>query len=176
MTTESEKSLEALDIAIQMEIDGKEFYTRASRMSGNELGRKLLLSLAAEEDLHRRKFEEIYEAISRGEAWLEVGLPRGQGEARVTMFARAAEKLGSGIEVPANELEAIRTAMTMENESYDFYRSRMEKAGRDAERSFYEAVAAEEKEHYLVLLDYYEYIQDPAGWFVQKERPSLDGA
>ncbi|GAH21770.1 unnamed protein product, partial [marine sediment metagenome] len=28
---------------------------------------------------------------------------------------------------------------------------------------------------HLVLLDYYEYLKDPAGWFVRKEHPSLDG-
>jgi hypothetical protein len=37
-------------------------------------------------------------------------------------------------------------------------------------------VASEEKEHYLILLDYFEYLKDPAAWFVQKEHPSLDGA
>jgi hypothetical protein len=36
-------------------------------------------------------------------------------------------------------------------------------------------VAAEEREHHLILLDYYEYLKDPAGWFVKKEHPSLDG-
>jgi len=36
-------------------------------------------------------------------------------------------------------------------------------------------VAAEEKEHYLILLDYYEFLKDPSGWFVGKEHPSLDG-
>jgi len=45
----------------------------------------------------------------------------------------------------------------------------------DAERDFYELLAAEGGEHHLVLLDYYEYLSDPAGWFVRKEHPSLDG-
>ncbi|GAI26187.1 unnamed protein product, partial [marine sediment metagenome] len=40
---------------------------------------------------------------------------------------------------------------------------------------FYETLAAEEREHHLILLDYYEYLKDPAGWFVKKEHPSLDG-
>ena len=44
-----------------------------------------------------------------------------------------------------------------------------------AERDFYETLAAEEREHYLILLDYYEYLKDPAGWFVKGEHPSLDG-
>ena len=45
MTTGQEKTTQALKYAIQMEIDGKEFYLKASRESGNELGKKLLESL-----------------------------------------------------------------------------------------------------------------------------------
>ena len=63
MVTEQDKTLEALQIAIQMEIDGKEYYLKASQESSNELGKKLLQSLAAEEDIHRQKFEEIFNAI-----------------------------------------------------------------------------------------------------------------
>ncbi len=59
METEQDKILEALQIAIQMEIDGKEYYLKASQESSSELGKKLLASLAAEEDIHRQKFEEI---------------------------------------------------------------------------------------------------------------------
>jgi hypothetical protein len=36
-------------------------------------------------------------------------------------------------------------------------------------------LAAQEGEHHLILLDYYEFLKDPAAWFVQKEHPSLDG-
>ena len=60
MKTEQDKTLEALQIAIRMEINGKEYYLKASRESSNELGRKLLKSLATEEDAHRQKFEGIY--------------------------------------------------------------------------------------------------------------------
>jgi rubrerythrin len=55
MANESEKTLEALKTAIQMEIDGKQFYLKVSRESGNELGKELLRSLAGEEDIHRKK-------------------------------------------------------------------------------------------------------------------------
>ncbi len=73
------------------------------------------------------------------------------------------------------ELDAIQTAMDMESKTYDFYKSQGTKAAYDAERDFYETLAAEEREHHLILLDYYEYLSDPAGWFVKKEHPSLDG-
>jgi rubrerythrin len=63
MTKEQDKSIAALEKAIQMEIDGKEYYLKASEKTGNELGKKLLQSLAAEEDIHRKVFEDIFENI-----------------------------------------------------------------------------------------------------------------
>ena len=59
MATEQDKTLEALQTAIQMEIDGKEYYLKISLESSNELGGKLLASLAAEEDIHRQKLGNI---------------------------------------------------------------------------------------------------------------------
>ena len=59
MTTGSEqaRTMKALQTAIQMEIDGKAYYLKASQQSGNELGKKLFRTLAAEEDIHRQEFE-----------------------------------------------------------------------------------------------------------------------
>ena len=65
--------------------------------------------------------------------------------------------------------------MDMENKTYDFYQSQVKIATDDAERGFYQALMAQEREHQLVLLDYYEYLKDPAAWFVKTEHPSLDG-
>jgi rubrerythrin len=65
--------------------------------------------------------------------------------------------------------------MSLENKTYDFYKSRGGRAAYNAERDFYQTLAAEEREHHIILLDYYEYLKYPAGWFVSKEHPSLDG-
>jgi len=175
MVTEQDKMLEVLQIAIQMEIDGKEYYLKASQKSSNELGKKLLQSLAAEEDVHRQKFEEIYDAISSKKAWPVSDFQPDGGKRLRTIFAKATEEIGPDIKAPATELDAIQTAMDMENKTHDFYKSQAEKANYGAETDFYETLAAEEREHHLILLDYYEYLKDPAGWFVKKEHPSLDG-
>jgi rubrerythrin len=65
--------------------------------------------------------------------------------------------------------------MDMENKTLDFYKSRSGKATYDAERQLYEDLAIQEGEHFRVLLDYYEFLKNPAAWFVQKEHHSLDG-
>jgi len=175
MVTEQDKTLEGLQTAIQMEIDGKEFYLKASQESSNEMGKELLKSLAAEEDTHRQKFEEIYEAIRSKKAWPETDFESDGGRGLRTIFARAIEKIGASIKAPATELDAVQTAMDMESKTYDFYKTQSKNSAHDAARDFYEAVAAQEREHHLVLLDYYEYLKDPAAWFVSKEHPSLDG-
>ena len=55
MVTEQSETLKALKIALQMEIDGKKYYQKASQSSNNALGKELLQSLADEEDIHRKK-------------------------------------------------------------------------------------------------------------------------
>ena len=175
METEQNKTLKALHTAIQMEIDGKEYYLKASQESSNELGKKLLESLASEEDTHRQKFEEIYSAIRSEKAWPATDFQPDGGKRLRAIFARATKEMGSSIKSLATELDTIQTAMDLENKTYDFYKSQGGNAAYDAERGFYETLAVEEREHHLILLDYYEYLKDPAGWFVRKEHPSLDG-
>ena len=175
MVTEQDKTLDVLKIAIQMEIDGKKFYLKASQESSNELGKKLLESLAAEEDVHRQKFGEIYEAIQNKKTWPKTDFKPDGGSMLRTIFVRTTEAMSSDFRTQDTELDAVQTAMDMENKTYDFYQTQDKNATYDTEREFYEALATQEKEHHLILLDYYEFLKNPAAWFVSKEHPSLDG-
>ena len=175
MATEQDRTLEAVKIAIQMEIDGKEYYQKASKASSNELGKKLLQQLATEEDTHLQKFEQIFDAIGTREGWPTVDFQPDGGQGLRTIFALATEELGANVQASASELDAVKTAMDMENKTYDFYNSQAQNATYDAEKDFYQALMVQEREHHLVLLDYYEYLKDPAAWFVKSEHPSLDG-
>ena len=175
MVGEMDKTLEALRTAVQMEQDGKVFYEKACLLSGDELGRKLLHSLSLEEDFHRQRFEKIYRAIGDAKSWPEAETLADRSEHLTTLFAEASETVGAATTPVVNELDAVTTAMSMENRSYDFYRERAGKARHEAERRFYESVAAEERVHHTLLLDYYEFLKDPAQWFTLKEHPSLDG-
>jgi rubrerythrin len=175
MSTEQDTTLRALQTSIQMEIDGKEFYLKASNASQNELGKTLLEKLAAEEDGHRRVFEKIYKNISAKKSWPEKAFKGDGGRGLRTIFARALEAMDKDVETLTTELDAIQTAMAIENKTYDFYKGRSGQAAYSAEKQFYEELAMQEEEHHRVLLDYYEFLKNPAGWFVQKEHHSLDG-
>jgi len=175
MATDQEKTTEALRTAIQMEVDGKVYYLKASEESGNELGTKLLQSLAAEEDVHRKVFRRIYDAIRTKKGWPEVEFHHDEGRGLRTIFTEAAKKLGSSIKATDTEMQAVQGAIDMEVRSYDFYQRQFRSAANTAEKEFYSALSAQERHHQLVLLDYYEYLQDPADWFTRQEHHSLDG-
>jgi hypothetical protein len=60
-------------------------------------------------------------------------------------------------------------------QAYDMYRTRSGESTSPAEKKFYNILAGEERIHHLALLDAYEYLTDPAGWFTVKEKWTLEG-
>ncbi|OGN97621.1 MAG: hypothetical protein A2Z77_04470 [Chloroflexi bacterium RBG_13_51_36] len=176
MEKEQARTLEVLQLAVQMEADGKDFYQKASRKSSTRLAKDLFRQLANEEDVHRKKFVEIYGALKRGRKWPDVEPPLEKGKKIKSIFTEATKALDTGSKVAESELEAIKIAMDMEIRSYNLYQARSKETKLPVEKRFYETLAGEERGHHLALLGSYEYLSNPAGWFTQKEHWSLDGA
>jgi rubrerythrin len=135
------------------------------------LGGKLFSQLAVEEDFHRKKFEEIFKKIQSNNAWPAVELAVHDVKELKSLFAIATEKVKSSV----SELEAVQTAMAMENKTRDFYQEQAKIATFKEEKKYYETLVIIESGHHAALYDYFEYLKNPAGWFTMKERHSLDG-
>lgn len=176
MENEQARTIKLLQLAVQMEVDGKEFYHKASRKSSNKLVKELFHYLADQEDVHRKKFEEIYKALKRGQSWPDAEAQTVKEGKIASLFAEATKALGSKFNIAESELQAIKTAIDMEIRSYNLYHTRSAESTLPIEKRFYKALAGEERGHHLALLESYEYLSDPAGWFTRKEHWSLDGA
>ena len=120
-TSEQAKMLQAINTAIEMELDGKECYLAASKESTNEAGRKLLQSLAEEEDGHRLKFEELYNSILKGRGWPSVKLQPDTTHDIRTSLIKTCTILGVNVSGTSSELDAVQVAIYKEKKSYDFY-------------------------------------------------------
>ena len=175
MANDRKKTLDALRIAVQMEIDGKEYYIKASQASSNSAGRKFLKSLSEAEDIHRQKFIQIYESVRDKNAWPRAFLSPGANKHLKTIFSTATERMAARTNVLKDELDAVQLAIKKESQTFDFYTKRSAKATGEAEKTYYSAIADEEREHHLALSDYYEFLKNPAGWFFKHEHPSIDG-
>ena len=171
---EQDKTIKALQTAIQMEIDGKKFYVNAASGSKNVIGRKLLSQLAEEEEIHRNVFKNIYDAIQSRHSWPKVEL-RLPDKARLSnLFTETESVAGEKLSDITSEMDIVRTARQMEANTYDFYTLRSQNATAKAEKELYNMIAEQEQQHNLALADYYEFLQNPAGWYVKKEHPNLD--
>lgn len=165
--------LEALRFAIQMELDGKEYYLQAGREAGDKLGKELFQWLAGEEDKHRQRFEQIYESLRKDKGWPYIAVNPEAGKGWSNLFSRAV--VGGGLTGADKGLDPATKAMEMEEKSRKYYETQSQKALPEVAKNFYSALAAEERGHYLALVEYREYLMDPAGWFRKVEHHSLDG-
>lgn len=176
MNQEQVATLSGLETALRMEEDGKAFYLKAAKLSKNDIGKKLFKNLAAEEDIHKEVFKRIYKKIKDKNQWPEDTelLPEQRTNIK-TVFAAEMENMSKKFTPAKAELDAVKTAMDMENKTLDFYRARNQQARLQAEKQLYEALSMQESEHARVLQDYYEFYLDPASFYRMKEHSSLDG-
>lgn len=176
MTNAESRLIEAIKFAVQMELDGKRFYLDAAKNSGNAVGNELFSWLAVQEDHHRKTFETIYQSIVDKKGWPVESIKPVKDNKPGNIFSEAIKQEGKDVKVKKAEIEAAATAMDMEIKSRDYYKKHADQSATAEEKSFFNAIAAEEQGHYLGLIDYKEYITDPVGWFTRTEHHLLDGA
>jgi len=119
---------------------------------------------------------EIYQKISSTAGWPEAETKFKHATSLRNVFQEAINSMDKDVKASADEIEALQTAMALEDKSYSYYNSRADEAVSTAEKSFYQALTAEERGHYLAVLNSYEYLTDPQSWFLKEEHWSLDGA
>jgi rubrerythrin len=175
MKQNPDKMVEALDFAIRFEREGKEFFEEAAKITNNSLGKDVFRTLAEEENVHMNKIMEVYQDLEKKGKWEERITVVGNPDRLKTVFAGAMEKIDKDIKVSTSDLEALKKAMELEQRGQKLYNGLAEKAADPLEKRFHLTLATEERGHFLLILDSYDYLSDPSGWFAQKERSLLDG-
>lgn len=172
---EAEKAQEILQSAMNMEKDGREFYLKSARNSQTSVARNLFEVLAKEEIVHQEVISEIYEAIKAGNEWPDLRITPVHAENAENIFS-AALKDPQQEKAAADDLEAVKIALKMEERAFKLYSDRAKESTHRAEEQFYLALAREEQNHIISLRDTEEYLTDPEGWFMAKQHITLDGA
>ncbi len=169
------KRMDILKKAVEIEAAEKGYYEKAAASATNALAKKLFERLALEEDAHGKKFQEIELQLSKSDDWPSGEAPSWQGRELKLVFAGLKSASPQEVQVASTELDAMKDAMGRELQAYDMYRTRSKESTSPAEKKFYNVLAGEERIHHLALLDAYEYLTDPAGWFTVKEKWTLEG-
>ena len=143
---------EIVQAGIQIEINGRDFYTALSRKATHEKAQKLFLFLAGEEEKHIAVFKAILDKTERYEP--PEAYP---GEYYSYMHALAAEHVftrkdtGETVaRAAATDLEALEKALGFEKDSIVFYEG-MKQVVPAFDLKVVDQLIAQEKNHYLQL-------------------------
>lgn len=150
-------SLMALDIAIQTEKDGRDFYVRAAESTNDPAGKVLFTSLADDELEHLRLLESQREALTEQGRWLPRD-PASEGDrgseiVGAPIFGR--EALAENVAAYTSELSALRMAYLIERDAVTFYTRAASETDDPDGRAMYERLVEMEKEHQSILEEEY---------------------
>lgn len=161
-----------IELAIQMEKDGIDFYENLSSKMPYESARKMVLSFADDERRHLETLTNIFSNIISVdvERYLSENPPR---EKVRTIFDDVAGSIET--DVLSNELSAIKLAMDMEERSYKLYDEAFSLEIDENLKRLWKRLADEERKHYDIFWNTYDFIANPEEWILREERGLLDG-
>ncbi len=165
--------LQLLEDAIQMEIDGKKYYQECANKTKNILGKKLFSKLVEYEDTHIEKIKEVFNKLSNNEKIDSIILKEKKIDSK-NIFKEEMKMLDKNVVPDASDLDALKEGMRLEDKSEEYYSNLAKQTDEPFEKRFYLALAFEEKEHYMLLFDTYQYLKNPYLWFFEQEGETLD--
>jgi len=167
--TESIQS--AVQLSLQFEKDGYEFYSDVSKRCKNEAGREMFEFFAKDELKHIKRIKDYI----KGRYKIKQHKPGDEPLKRFSsMFAQAGESIKKAL-TDADDVTALKTAMNIETDGYNFYENAEKNADSPEEKDLFDFLKNEELQHFHILKDTYDYLNNTADWFFREEGPMLDG-
>jgi len=177
MTKPTERTLDMLVTALNMEKKGMSFYQKAIDRCANDLGQEIFRKLKADEDIHIERIKVIYTSLTEEGSWSEAWKSHAvEHEDLGAFFRTLANKHGSAIKADTGDIEALNIGIDFEQKSVTFYQEQLKEATDELEREFIQHMVKEEKGHHAALVDMKMYLENPEAWFQETERSLLDGA
>ena len=161
-----------VQLALQMEREGKAFFLKAAAGSENQLAKKVFEELARQEDFHIERILAVYERMKKEEPlkeWIT------QVADIVKLDKVFQDSLQAKAQASENDLNALRFGLEIEDKSIKYYENLASHAQDSYEKRFYLTLSHEERDHYLRIMDSIEYLSDPVGWFYTKQKSMVDG-
>ena len=170
-----EYMLQALKDAVQMELEGRQFYLEAAKKAESPGVRQIFDYLAESEKYHIDKFKEIYQGLEKDPNWTAplAAFNPPKHEPYICVMAMTQADQGTGGQ---DDLQALRSALKMEECGIDYYTKLARETKIPLARRFFMSVAHEERAHYLTLMDMHNYLTLPEDWFYVTQMSNVDGA
>ncbi len=176
---EKQEALAALDTAIQMELEGHNFYVKTADQVSWPEGRSMLLDLAKDEMEHIRILKEQHLALVGGHDWLsaeKIAPEMASGQRKpLPVFEKRDAVVAGMVTDRADAMEVLDVAIRNEYKSHSFYSEQLEKAENPEAKMIFSWLVREEKSHQEILTEYAKYIGAHHEWLLEHEKPLMEG-
>ena len=158
-------TLKALSQALKLEKEGRAFYLQAAEETLDEKGKRMFLSLAADEERHAEMVQrQLHEIEGDGDYVLLPNLDAPAIDLDARLFPPERAQVEARIGRNPNELEALHVALENEIRSYDLYRTAAKETASEAGQQMYRWLAGAEMTHFNLLMSNYESLVSLGGW------------
>lgn len=161
--------MNAIEIAIKMEKDAIDFYTKAAEKASHPAGKKMFQSVTEDERRHLRLLSEIFREI---DIRMDDVSPMRNIQ---TVFASMKDMMMKRVIATEDELEAFKIAMQMEQEGIAFYKKIEMETENVKEKALFERLVKEEQQHFDIFANTYNFMKDTGNWFMWEEHSIVDG-
>ncbi len=174
MDMKTEARIKSLEIALTNESRERDFYLKHKERTGNQLGKLMFASIAADESEHYQRILELHKRLKEEGKWPETLPLNVKGTEVKAVVDKMADEAETSPKGDRDDVEAVKVAIDFETKGELFYKNLVKEVDNPVEKSFYQFLSGMEREHRLSLVDTLEYFQDPAGWYRKKERHHMD--
>lgn len=158
-------AIEALEMAIQMEKDGYDFFIKAARKTRDPKGKYIFNQLARDEIEHLKKLEAALNSLKETGQWIDSKKPiRGYNFLEEPNIFTGEKAEQAKIRVTADDMEALKLAIALEADAIPFYKEKAEKIDDPKGKGVFNSLAQEEENHLAILQGEYDYVSNSGFW------------
>lgn len=153
-------SKDVIEKGIEMELEGKKFYTDAAEKTSKEFEQNMFAFLARQENIHVLILKRIEDELDRSQQWPEMSALDWAKVDSENFFEEERPLLERITDITGDEVELLKFAMDIEEKNRQFYLELSDRTTDVKEKNILNRLAAEESKHYNYVESYYRYFED----------------
>lgn len=158
-------------IALQTEEDGRKIYWKAAKSTINPLTKATFQFLANEEYNHIKIFSEYLKNEHLIDPKTAQHPHRNPKNEIKKIFDKVVEDdVKRTVNIALSKTDVYETALAIEQKSYDFYKSHIDQVEGEKEKKLLEFLCNQENEHFKIIQESKEFLDNPGDWFAKEER------
>lgn len=169
MKEETRMAVERLEMAMEIEREGRKFYLDAAERTEDDKGKVMWRSLARQEALHIEYLSNARRALVEKGQWASFGMEGVRFLSQQEIPRIFPETAEGKVEPAGDELAALQTGIEMEIRSRDLYEDLAEKTENHQGKDMYEKLARWEETHRQILQAGHDYLKKTGFWLDVQE-------